>query len=371
MTFSHCSRSIAYLKRQADVVVVVGCLARVHEQGGVLVAGGLEHLDAGRTLEQTHGLQIGARHDVDLVGLQRAGARADVRDVQGLDRVEVGPALLPVVGFAVGCGAHARVELLEHVAAGADTALPVHSATVLGRADDQMVVADQVREVGAAAGQLEHHRVLAVRLDVLDRGDDALGGRLGILAAVMVERGDDVVGIERLAVVELHALAQLEGPGRGIGRSVPALGQLADEIAVRRDFGQVVAQLAETDVDHVAVEGLRRIEHVARAAAGDGDPQPPALLGRRPRLAGERARRRRRNTKRGRAEQEITAVDPPFSKALFEVLDLRGHYRPPGTFFQSPSTLSLRYPPSAMDRRRTGRESAAIASGWATLPAPD
>jgi hypothetical protein len=40
-----------------------------------------------------------------------------------------------------------------------------------------------------------------------------------------VERELDRLGVERLAVVELHALAQLEGVGLEVGRDLPALGQ--------------------------------------------------------------------------------------------------------------------------------------------------
>jgi hypothetical protein len=78
--------------------------------------------------------------------------------------------------------------------------------------------------------ELEDHRVLAVGLDVLDRRNKALAGRLRILAAVNVDGMDDVLGYERLAVVELHALAQLEHPLGGVVRHLPALGQFAHDL---------------------------------------------------------------------------------------------------------------------------------------------
>ena len=42
------------------------------------------------------------------------------------------------------------------------------------------------------------------------------GLRAGRRILVAVERIHDVVGVERLAVMELHALAQLEGPDLGV-----------------------------------------------------------------------------------------------------------------------------------------------------------
>ena len=250
-----------------------------HRQRAVLVAGGVEDLQAGLALEQVHGLQVQVVDAVDLAGAQRAGAGGGVGNEQVLHRVEVGRIGLPVIRVAADHGGHARLELLQPVAAGADAGLPVQAAVGVGGADAQVVVADQVGEVGVAALQGHHHHVLAVRLHILDGLDDADGGRAAVLAAVVIERGDHVRGGEAPAVVELDPLAQLEGPHGGVGRGLPALRELAAQRAVGADLGEVVAQLPGADVDHVGVVDLARIQCVAGGAAGERLPEGAAAGG--------------------------------------------------------------------------------------------
>ena len=300
------------LQRQADVVVIVRRLVGQHRQGAVLVAVGREDLDIVQPLEQVDGLEIQVRHRVDLTAAQGVGAGGDIGDEEVLHRVEVGAALFPVVRVALDDRVDARLEVLEHIAAGAHAGLPVHRAVVLGRADRQVVVADQEREVGVAARQRDHDGVLAIRLHVGDRRDDALGGGLGVLATVVVQRCDDVGCFQRLAVVELHAGAQLECPLGGIGRRFPALGQFGNQIALLRDLGEVVAKLTGADVDHVGIKRLGGIEHVAAAATGQALLEGSALL-RRGRMGLVEVGRRQghRHAGRGRLVDEIATADAP------------------------------------------------------------
>ncbi len=57
----------------------------------------------------------------------------------------------------------------------------------------------------------------------------------------MVEGGDDVGRLHRLAVVELDALAQTNGPHLGVGGRLKALGELRNGRAGVVDLGEVVA----------------------------------------------------------------------------------------------------------------------------------
>ena len=110
------------------------------------------------------------------------------------------------------------------------------------------------------------------------RRDDRLGGGLRILAAVMVDGRDDVLGRYLPAVVVSNALAQLEGPGRGVRRCFPALGELADQRAVSSHFGQiVVVPMSHGDSEAVLVG--RRVEAVVGPAVPLAHAHDTAFLG--------------------------------------------------------------------------------------------
>jgi hypothetical protein len=68
--------------------------------------------------------------------------------------------------------------------------------------------------------------------------------------------------------VEFDALANIEDPLGGIGISFPAFGQFPHQFAAGCDFGQIVAQLAKLKVDHIGVQDLARVQHVAGRATG-------------------------------------------------------------------------------------------------------
>ena len=123
-------------------------------------------------------------------------------------RVEVAAARLPVVAAVLGDEAHAGLEAFQRVGAGADRLRPVGEVL---RHDDEVVVGQDDREVGIAARQRDPDLGRRQRLDLGDLRQNALGRRLG-LAAVHVDRIDAVVGVERLAVGELDALADVEHP---------------------------------------------------------------------------------------------------------------------------------------------------------------
>jgi hypothetical protein len=183
---------------------------------------------------------------------------------------------LPIVRVAFECGAHAGLVTLKHVTARADAGLRLELA-VLGRHDRHVIVADDVREVGVALLHREDHRVLTVRLDLLDRLEDGLGRGLRLLAEMVVDRGHHVPGVQGLAVMELNPLTQLESPLNGVVRGLPALRELGDEFVGVAYLREVIAQ-AVPDELHVAVGKGRRIKGVGGRAVPDSDAEAAAFL---------------------------------------------------------------------------------------------
>ena len=168
-------------------------------------------------------------------------------------------------------------KLLTLYAPAPDAGLPVGLA-VFARHDRHVVVADEEREVGVAGLEGDDHGVLAVGLHVGDGCDDRLGGGRRLLAAMMVDGGDDVLGGHLPPIVIRHALAQLEGPGGDIGRCLPALGQLADQRAVTGHLGQI-AVVRVGHGDREAVLMGPRIEAVGGRAVTRAQAHVAALLG--------------------------------------------------------------------------------------------
>ena len=85
----------------------------------------------------------------------------------------------------------------------------------------------------------DHERVRVRRLDLLDRGEH--GGHHGLGGRVVgpLDAGLGVGGGERITVVELHALPQLEPP-RGLAVELPLGGEAGVQLAVRMPARQVV-----------------------------------------------------------------------------------------------------------------------------------
>ncbi len=227
------------LQGQAHVLAVEGRHVREHGNGVVLRARGLFDHHVLVALQERHGLDVGACDGIHLARDDGIHACGDVGDVDQLHLVEPGTSALPVAGVALEHHLHAAFVRDHGVAARADGRLPVHLA-VLGRADHQVVVGDRGREVRAPGGQREDHAVLAIGLDVGDATHDALGGRLGLRATVVVEGGHHVVGVQCLAIAEGHATAQLEGPGLRVLGGFHALGEFGRDLVVGADLHQVV-----------------------------------------------------------------------------------------------------------------------------------
>jgi hypothetical protein len=111
------------------------------------------------------------------------------------------------------CVAHARLVGHNLVRAGADAGGRVVLAAI--RLDHQVIVGHHIGQVGIRFLQLDDD-VAAISLDGIELGDEGQRRRFRVLVAMALQRRHDVLRRQLLAVVEGHALADLEGPGLGV-----------------------------------------------------------------------------------------------------------------------------------------------------------
>ena len=235
------------------------------------VARHLDDIDVDIGIQQLHRLEVDAVDGVHLAGHQRVHAGRGVTDIDLLHFGEVAAVVgIPVVVELGDHGAHARLESDNLVRAGSD-AVGDCLGDLACREDTDVVVGDEIGEVGTAALQVELYLVVGQLLHLLDRGHNRLGSRLRAFLDMHVHRRDDVIGAERLAVVELHALAQVEGPDFGVGRCFPALREFADQFAGRGYLGQGLEHATCAHVDHEAVGMGTAVPGVGRVAARHAD----------------------------------------------------------------------------------------------------
>jgi len=147
---------------------------------------------------------------------------------------------------------------------------------ILGRAvdDDCMVIAQVEQEVGIGLLEREDDRRIVGGLYTGDVPVKLNRGRAHFGVAQAVERELHVVGGQRLAVVELHALAHLERPGQSVGAGFPALRQAAGLVRaiVFADEDEEVGPLAgDLVIGNSGEEGRvqvgRRKKRMAQGAA--------------------------------------------------------------------------------------------------------
>ena len=263
------------------------------------------------------GLGVHAVDDVHGAGLQRGGPLVCIADVDQFHTVEVAAVGLPVVtGLALEGGTHAGLELVERECAGS-----IGFAVVLEAIgyDDDVVVAEVERQVHIALAHGDLHLRGRQLLDVFDVSEQRLGGRLG-LAAVHVQRVDDVIRVQGFAGGEGDAFAHIESPVRRAGLDVPAFKQFADRVAVVGHFNQVVPEhQAHRDRDRVRVG--QRIQAIGGRTAFHAHAQGSALFCSAGTHQGLRGRGdRTHQTQSGSAGENLTAVqdDSRFS-LVFEV----------------------------------------------------
>ena len=259
-----------------------------------------------------------------------------------LDLVAVGQRLalrVPVVGVLRVGHAHVRRVLLQLPRPRAHEVLrPRRGVEALGQDDQVVVVRGRVeREVAVRRVELEHHRRVvgglraALRQHAGERRE-RVGAGVGV--GMQVERRRDVLRRHRLAVVELHALTDLERPLRAVAVGLPALGEPRHrrQLAVGED--QVLARLPERAEGALVVD-LDRVE----VRAGQLEPRPDgaalldgglvglcaralarSALVSAPACAREEAHHRQRHPDDGAAPNELAATDVPGAVLVDDVV---------------------------------------------------
>ena len=214
------------LALDAAVEQLIALLVHAEEDRAQLRA--LQHGEVGARLDALHVLQRHRFHHVALARQQRGDAGRVVADRREDDLVEIAVDLVPVGEVLDDRRAHRGLALFQAERAGAvgleaggvlDALAPIDRALGLVLFTPGLA---HHREHGERVGQdrkrrerLDVDHVLADLAHLLDRRDVAAHVAAGVGRALEAE--DDVVGSERRAVVEFHALAQLEAPNRGRG----------------------------------------------------------------------------------------------------------------------------------------------------------
>ena len=206
--------------------------------------------------------------------MQRGGALVGVADVDQFHTVKVATVGLPVVaGLALEGCTHAGLEFVQRERAGSIGLAVVLEA--IGHHDD-VVVAQVVRQVHIAFAHGDLHLRGRQLFDFFDVSEQRLGWRFG-LAAVHVQRVDDVIRVQGFARGEGDAFAHIESPVCRAGLDSPALEQLTSGVAVVGHFNQVVPEhQAHIDGDRVRVG--QRIQAVGGRAAFHAHTQGSALF---------------------------------------------------------------------------------------------
>ena len=273
----------------------------------VLVARNLGQHDARDLGEQVRGLRIRPVDDIHLTAADRVGARSLVLDVEELGAVEEAFVVAIVVRVSLHFGAHAGVEALEPVGAGAETRLVPGLLFGAGGSDDQAVGGELNGQVGVRRLERDDE-VVAVLLALLHGRHHRTAVAVGIEVVVLVGVArEHIVHGQRLAVVELHALADLEAPGLGVV-GFPALGKTGDRLAVVVQVGQRVVHRDDGGGELIGADRPPGIEAVGVRTALGADPKVAPAPGRRlGRPCPQRGCGARGDAERGRVLHEVAA----------------------------------------------------------------
>ena len=228
-------RSSAERQRAADLRVVERRRLAVDDQvrADAALAHGAQRL--GRVvldvLQERH-RDVGREGHVELAGGEGQHARRPVGHDGELDGVEIGQALLPVVGVLHQLDALVHPELGELERAGADRLAPHLVDRHVAGIDRRVARGEQRQQRGLRRLEMERRHGVAVGGDLLDIGPPRrarIAPELALAAQQQVEGAGDVLGAERLAVVPAHALAHGEGqPGVAV-LPLPLRGQVGHD----------------------------------------------------------------------------------------------------------------------------------------------
>ncbi len=242
--------------RTAKVHVHERTLAVVHADVAVVAFDLAVERDVRGLAQFGHELERHQRKAVDLAGEQGSHARTGLADQAYLDAVEVGQALLEVVGIAL---EHDRVVLApahELERTGTDRVAAVVAAQFLDRG-----AADDRAGTAGASGQCDgQERIrLAEREPDRELVDDIDRSQVFEVVCVLglVRRVTHALHaplhrfrVQWIAIVELDALAQAENVD-AVADGIPLLGEIgfeADLLAVPGDLEQAVEDIVD-DLD--------------------------------------------------------------------------------------------------------------------------
>jgi len=181
---------------------------------------GCGDVHARHPLHQVNRLQLDPVHIVYLSCFQGICPGIGIDDGKRLKLIEMASALFPVIGVTGGKGSYPWLPAFQHIGAGADPFFPFRTGRARGT-DGEMVITHDKREIRTPAGKFEDYLIFAVGSDIFDIFQIGLGPGLRFFAPVMINGIDNILGRHCLAVMKLHALAQLECPDFGIWRGVP------------------------------------------------------------------------------------------------------------------------------------------------------
>ncbi len=297
----------------------------MHDEHVVARAGMVADGDARHALDQVDDLRLDAVDHVDLAALQGRRARRRVVDDHDLDLVGMAHLVaLPVIGEALADMAHAGFVDLDLVRTGADAGIRLVLAAV--RLDDQVIVAEQVGKVGIGLLQRQHH-FLAVDLDGVDTLHVAQRAGLRLLVRMAFERGGDVLGSDRLSVVEFDAVADFQRPGLGIVRTADLLGDAVFELALGRQLDDHFAPALAESERHLR-HHQRRIEAIGGFTADEAGLERAAL----DRASGAGSARQQRVGERcgdaqcGGAPEKVTTAELAGRDTTAEIVEFVCHY---------------------------------------------
>ncbi len=242
-------------------------------------------------LQHLHGrerLQLGDHHgrdvgdDIHLAAQQLQHARGVLGDHLEFQVLHRGlPAPIRIVASQHDLLARLPALQLERPGAGGIAAVVLAEFLQRGRAQDRQVEHRELRDhrrerllCGDRDGVLVDH------LRFLDEARDRAARRSGGRIEDAVERRLHGLGVELRAVVELHALAQLERPGELVGRHAPRLGEFGHELPLLVEAHEVLVDV-HGDTHVRALEDEMRIERGRVVARGEDE-----RAGRRRRLRG-------------------------------------------------------------------------------------
>ena len=293
IAFEHDVDERLAVERQRDRAAHLGIVERralaVDDQVGGDV-GLLEHAHRVGRL-RLHVLQqrdrdLGREGDVELAGDEAEDRGRAVRHDRVFDAVEIGQALLPVVRVLRQLDRLVLLQLDELERPGADRIGALRRRRDVAGIDRRVAGREHREDRRLRARQMERRLQVAFGRDFLDVGEPVLARVLA--EAVLRFAGQHLEGAlhvgagERLAVMPLHAFAQLEGERLAVRAPLPARGELGDDRldAVLRLVLVVDHQVAEDrhrgDVDRI---GRFLVDRHARRVLAVIHPQDAAGFG--------------------------------------------------------------------------------------------